>query len=340
MRTAEIAAWVNEREAIRMRKAVLAARGQTCNDPWPENEGAWGKGYWTLDYLTDDEILRKFRFCNVRREDDRVTTWIRQHIIERWPDHEHLWLMLAIARTINWPPTLQELIRANDGHGTWAWPSSNGFRPSFMAAVLEDRKRRGEKIYTGAYMIRAPSSPSEGWFTWGKQRYIAEVVIGKLWKDRESWSEVLRPFKVYLGHGDFREDSPTSEEVWRTFQNSKYTGWGPFMAYQVVVDLQHTRYLREAPDVQTWAAAGPGTLRGLNRWMGYAPDSRLDQEEAMKWLLDLRKQLNSIGSPMASWVGELDLSDVCNICCEWDKYERVRLGEGRPRALYVPGRGY
>ena len=35
----------------------------------------------------------------------------------------------------------------------------------------------------------------------------------------------------------------------------------------------------------------------------------------------------------------MDFSDVPNILCETDKYQRVALGEGKPRALYVVGRG-
>jgi hypothetical protein len=36
---------------------------------------------------------------------------------------------------------------------------------------------------------------------------------------------------------------------------------------------------------------------------------------------------------------DMDFSDVPNILCETDKYLRVKNGEGKPRALYVAGRG-
>jgi hypothetical protein len=36
----------------------------------------------------------------------------------------------------------------------------------------------------------------------------------------------------------------------------------------------------------------------------------------------------------------MDFSDVPNILCETDKYLRVKNGEGKPRALYVAGRGW
>lgn len=145
--------WMTERERIRI-----------CKDsgkpqPW-----------------TDDLILATYRFCNVRREDDRVTEWIRKHIREPYADHPMLWLMLCIARQINWPDTLAELI--------WngAWPLDDSFRPAQITEVLNGRKGRGDKVYTGAYMISAPSGKGND-----KQRYIAELVLGALWLRRRTF---------------------------------------------------------------------------------------------------------------------------------------------------------
>lgn len=73
------------------------------------------------------------------------------NIRERFAGHLHLWLMLCIARQINWPDTLAELIAAG------AWPVDDGFDPAAMTAGLNRRKARGEKVYTGAYMISAPA---------------------------------------------------------------------------------------------------------------------------------------------------------------------------------------
>jgi hypothetical protein len=326
MRTAEIAAWVNEREAIRLRKGFLEQGFTSANiDP---SIAWWGEPDWTLDHLTNDPILQRFRATNVRREDDRVTRWIRENITEPYADHALLWLMLAIARTLNWPPTLKFLMgdprTVDHPSGLRAcWPGHPDFQSENLTAALETWKGMGNKTYTGAYMIRAPSSPSEPWFTWSKQRYIAEIVIGELWN--HAWA---------ISH----EGWGSSRGMWEWLQ--QYTGWGPFMSYQLVVDCQHTRYGQRMTDIQTWAAAGPGTLRGLNRWRGEQPNAPLKQDLALELLLALRAELNSTGA-LAPWVvGPLDLSDVCNVCCEWDKYSRVKNGEGRPRALYIPGRGY
>jgi hypothetical protein len=253
---------------------------------------------------TDDQIIGAYRFCNVRREDDRGTVWIRENIRERFAGHPLLWLMLCIGRQINWPDSLADLIQNG------AWPDYEGFDPSEITIVLNRRKDRGDKVYTGAYMISAPSKKGAD-----KQAYIAQVVIGALWQRRENfptWNVSLR--KVH---------------EWITVSN----GWGAFMAYQAVVDMRFTPILSDAPDVDSWAAAGPGTLRGLNRLHGRAVDFSLSQGQALAEMRAIYKIVEAeTGVPM-------DFSDVPNILCETDKYLRVKLGQGKPRALYVPGRG-
>lgn len=212
--------------------------------------------------------------------------------------------MLCIARQINWPDTLDELINAG------AWPSSPTFDPRDITQVLNARKDRGEKVYTGAYMISAPATKGAD-----KQAYIAQTVIGDLWRRR---TEFQFPFRS-LRH--------THELL--TASN----GWGNFMAYQAVVDMRFTSLLENAPDVRTWAAAGPGTIRGLNRLHGRVVEYGLSQGQAlseMRAIYDIVDWHTGIA---------MDFSDVPNILCETDKYLRVKLGEGKPRARYVPGRG-
>jgi hypothetical protein len=278
--------WVCEREAIRVNKAA--------GDPQP----------WT-----SDEILSTYRFCNVRREDDRVTVWIRQNIRDRFAGHPNLWLMLCIARQINWPETLQEAIE-----GWGSWPDRDGFDPKCLAAVLNARQANGKKVYTGAYMISAPATKGAD-----KQLYIADAVIGDLWRRRSDIAWYLNRVPSLR---------KTHELIMRS------NGWGQFMAYQAVVDMRFTPILRHAGDALTWAAAGPGTIRGLNRLHGRPVTFALKQDQALKEMRAIYERVE-IETGVA-----MDFSDVPNILCETDKYLRVRNGEGKPRALYVAGRGY
>lgn len=277
--------WVREREKARIKKEAGEA------PPY-----------------TDDPIIGKYRFCNVRREDDRGTVWIHNHIRTPYAGHPLLWLMLCIARQINWPDTLQELITSD------AWPSNEGFKPSMMTEAMNARKARGDKVYTGAYMISAPSKKGAD-----KQAYIAETVIGALWRR-------------YNQFGAFKRwDDATLRGTHQRIMESN--GWGFFMAYQAVVDMRFTALLENATDRRTWAAAGPGTIRGLNRIYGRPVDFNLAQDAALH---EMRKidELAELETGVM-----MDFSDVPNILCETDKYLRVKNGEGEPRALYVPGRG-
>lgn len=324
--------WANERQAIYMRKAWLVERARNPQarmssrmlSAWNDPEPYLLSDRWNERVLTTDPILQQYKFCNVYRELDRVTVWIKDHICDPFSTHPNLWFMLAAARYINWPPALQELmLMVNEG----AWPDSEDFEPSKMTAVLEARRARGEKGETGAYMIRAESDKNAPWYHWSKQRYVSEVVLGKLWEARSDWQHLSGP-------GD-----DTLQGVWEYFQLPNFTGWGPFMAYQVVVDMRWTRYLIGAPDIQTWAALGPGSKRGLNRLHGRPVDAPLSQAQGLAEMLEVR-QLSQQPGVLAPWMHPIDLSDIQNCLCETDKYLRVKTGEGRPRAMYRPFKGW
>lgn len=106
--------WIHEREAIRKRRAAGAA--------WP----------WT-----DDPFLRAYRWCNVRRMDDRVSRelfdrWYRPEAGEKETLHRAL-----LGRLVNWPDSLDEI----------------GLRLEDARAVLAARAASGAKVWTGAYVV-------------------------------------------------------------------------------------------------------------------------------------------------------------------------------------------
>lgn len=357
--TAEQAAplihFANERHAIYMRKSILEdMRDRELDRPHLSRLGAraWGEGGWNLDNLTHDPILRTYRFCNTFRELDRVTVWIREHIREPYADHEHLWFMLAIARFINWPPTLDYLM-----DNPACWPNDDSFRPENMTIALEAWKRAGNKVETGAFMIRAESVKNKPWYSWSKQRYVSEIVLGRLWEQRDMWLAFLDPEKcrcqtderfanaaAYAGgctdclNTGYLGNRPSLQQAWEAFLDKRHglVGWGPFMAGQVVADLRHTRYLWDAPDVGKWAPVGPGSARGLNRLAGRPVGQSVSQSQGLEEMLQLQAVVNA---STAEWVPEIELHDIQNVLCETDKYLRVKAGHGKPRSKYVPGRG-
>jgi 5-hmdU DNA kinase, helical domain len=248
---------------------------------------------------TTDPILLEWRFCNVYRECDTVTRWIAENWRDRHHDDPHLWFAICVARFVNWPDTLAEL-----GYPV-PWKASKFLK------VMERRRKAGEKVYSGAYMIRSDKE-----FTGiPKAQYQAEQFFNPLWRDRSK----LRPMPG---------DTCGSYHVLL----SKYYGFGSFMAAQIVADMKYAPPLCYAFDWATFAASGPGSKRGLNRVLDRPPKEAWGEYEWRAELINLRARLlpwfSDVGMP------EPHAQDVQNILCEWDKFQRIKLGEGRPRARY------
>ena len=118
---------------------------------------------------------------------------------------------------------------------------------------------------------------------------------------------------------------------------SKLPGFGGtgFMVKEVLQDVMQTSVLTGAIDRNSWCPAGPGARRGLNR----IHSRPLKQSVSETRLLDEMVELfEDSRSTLPEFMPDLELHDIQFQLCEYDKYERVRLGEGRPKARYRPGR--
>lgn len=287
---------------------------------------------------TKDAFLQSYRFCNIYREIDTVSLWIYDNIIVPYEKHPDLWFMLCIARLINWPDTLQEMMDKD------VWPAfgphsknpgkviKTGWNADRVYKVLKDRANRKEKLITGAYIVNSVIPKSHTTEDNSKAYYIPYIGLDPLWQKREE----LRPH--------FQNTMAEAVETLRTQQ-----GWGPFMAYQVVVDLSYSkRWLAKADDYNTYTSAGPGTTRGMNRLMygGKIVKKKSAQlSEPMQIALPKVNELLKARVKDKHWTGDfrtgfapISMSNFSNSCCEYDKYCRLIGGEGEPRSRY-PGKG-
>ena len=239
---------------------------------------------------TDDPILKEYSFCNVYRELDRVTIWIRENWREPYADHPNLPFAMAMARQINWPDTLQEI----------GFPEH--WNPESIKAIMQGRLNRKEKVYTGAYMLTGTLGGTK-----------VEQTIDK----------ILTP----LYEMPPRIINNSLEETWKRYL--PYPGFSGFMAYEVVTDLRHTKHLENAEDIMTWANPGPGAKRGLNRIHGRELEKSIPRKQLISEMKELLDVCNMAPLP-------LEMRDIEHCLCEFDKYERVRLGQGKPRAKYKP----
>lgn len=164
-------------------------------------------------------------------------------------------------------------------------------------------------------MITAGTGPR--WTGVPKYKFLADGVFTPMWNARAK----IRP---------------TAKDTLATFHARLQAAGntvGSFIAAQVVADLKYVAPLSNAPDWWTWAASGPGSRRGLNRIVGRPVNASWKEEE---WLATAR-QLQTELAPLLKKAGmrRMCLQDTQGIAmCEWDKHERARLGEGRPKQRF------
>jgi hypothetical protein len=261
--------WMTERDRVRACKEAREPK------PW-----------------TADPLLRDYRWCNVRRMDDRVSRWL----IENWygdPDDPDYQLLDAIfARLINWPDALAEI--ADDRH------------PDSARGILAARAARGEKVFTGAYVVPGVLGRS-------KVDSVCDLVEAVICKTND-----------VLNRG-------TMQKTWQALMG--FDGLGSFLAGQIVADLAQLGMGMEWPDRDHWAPIGPGSARGINRLSGRPKDQAMRQTEFERLLPVLITVLNP--RVQALWNDRgLVAMDIQNCLCEFDKYRRLTLGEGKVRARY------
>lgn len=254
---------------------------------------------------TRDPILGKFKFTNVKRENDWTTKGFKK-IYDEHSDED--WLLLFInaaifryfgtvpfARAIGWSPT---------------------FGPGRREEIRDIARRRlanDEVVFTNAYVI------SNAGIRGPKEDVVVNVFLKSLWENAmsdlqdtwdvtKSWREVGRAMSTVPGFG----------------------GTG-FMVKEVLLDVMMTPAMRGAVDADTWTPVGPGAARGLARVFGE------DLKKALYLLriLELRDEYHDYFKN-SGFMPRVTAHDIQFQLCEFDKYERVRLGEGRPRNDYHP----
>jgi hypothetical protein len=259
---------------------------------------------------TKDPVLAKYKFTNIHRSDDRVSQWVIDKLIEPATARgdEHLWFTLLIARLINWPPTLQTL--TNKGVIPCA---PENFDADMFEHTLERIKNDGKKVYSGAYMLYPTKMEPGG----NKSKAVAKYIIGSAVENADNISAAL-----------WNADGVMSIERF-VAELSKCFGISTFIAGQVAADLTYTGM--DIEDLFTYAPIGPGSSRGLNYLLGKQPFATWKQKE-------FNAELSNIFSQIVEHLEIVDMTlhDVQNCMCEYSKYCRAVLGEGKPKTTYQP----
>jgi hypothetical protein len=267
---------------------------------------------------TTDPILQRYKFTNPFRENDRVTVWMRNNWTkpnDGQQSHEILF-NCCLFRMVGTSEFAQE-------HG-WVElgaPFDNptrGWNPEKTKAIIQTRMDNKQKTFTGAYIITNQGIKAP------KSEVVVDHFLKPVYENRHKLAEVAR-------------DTNSLQEMHSAL--SEYPGWGGggFMAYEVVTDLNYTSVLANAHDRYTWANAGPGARRGLNRLLGEPLEKSMRQPVANSKMHSLLQMKNDFSKLPPKTKKQIDMRTIEHSLCEWDKYERVRLKQGRPRSTFKTG---
>lgn len=291
--------FIKRRYVIHLRKDVLKK-----DPPW-----------------TNDEVLRDFRFTNIRREHDKESKWVIEHIANN-PElsYEDKLLNVILFRLYNKHETAELISMPFKFSQTPDW-DPEWYRSLFEAALVEDPKR---VFFTAAF------------HTVGMKNTLKKVT-----GEDYAPMRILKFIKILINEGlvDDIKACVNQQEVYQTLTD--YNGIGRFLAYQFYVDMT---YIAEFPFSENeFTVAGPGCVMGLN----YLFENRdgMTYEECLFWLRDNLGRLfvEELGKDWDAkrvfW--DLPEEDRCfnvmsleNCFCELSKYIRAKDGTGRPRKRY------
>lgn len=267
----ELLHWIKERESVRIKKEAGEPK------PW-----------------TTDPIIRDYKFCNVRRNDDRVSRWIHDNWLHPYANHPNITFAMCVARIFNWPDTL-ELIEDLVFHEVW--------QPEEMRKRLKEYRNQGNKVFTGAYTVSTCGRAMD------KIDYAIDLVFTPIRKT------IVNPVR-----------GQTLESFWKDL--CQYQGFSSFMAGQVIADLKYIEPLKSATDWNTFAPLGPGSIKGLNLLHGRPESFHPKQTQGNHEILELQKVIKEeLGL-------DLPAHDVQNCLCELSKYVRVKYFNGKTRSKY------
>jgi len=317
---------------------------------------------------TDDEVLKNFRFTNVRRELDKESRWLIENISENETltiEEKILWTILF--RSYNKSETFRIL----------GFPNSlsildlNDNNIEEIRKVIEDHTSKNPKYvwYTNVFNcggIKAIwAMPEKNIYECTGSDYIVTVFNTKhkkaskemTWREAKKFVKENPEYKIdgveenmplrmmhlvkYAKDKDIPREIISAESQQEVFEIiQKIPGMAHFLSYQVFVDLT---YIPEFPFSENeFTVSGPGCSLGLS-YLFKDKDGMTD-EECLFWVRDnihkewerlgLETDLEGLFDHLPEHDRKLNVMLLENSFCENSKMTKAKRGTGRPRNKY------
>ena len=265
--------------------------------------------------LTNDPILKEYKFTNVYRACDRVSQYLIRNVIYRDLDNyspEDVLLRILVFKVFNRIETWQYLNRNQD-------ITIGSFDVKKLSAALS--KRREEyPVFSNAYMMTGCYSGYEGFST--KHQVWLQMIEDEFIK-KQGLKQVLK--------------AKSMAELYNQLRG--YPLIGDCLAYQYAIDFNYSPYLNF--DEDSFVKAGVGAIRGIKKCFSLYGN---EYEDAIYYIHDHFEELQErYGYTHFRPIPGRNpkLIDLQNCFCETDKYLRakmpeLRIGNVRIKQRYHP----
>jgi hypothetical protein len=258
--------------------------------------------------LTDDPVIANYRFTNSYRVLDRVSQYLIRHVIYDAPRSPRDTLLRVLLFKIFNKIETWELLASEFGV-----ISEDSFDIGAYDRLLARTRNSGRKIYSNAYItppIRAVEGPKHLGHLFWLQRVIDDDLASEL--------------------------AATSSLAHIYERIAMYEGFGPFLAFQLAVDLAYSPITAATED--SFMVPGPGAIDGLSKCF-----PNIHRRDAARIIY-------TVCDEQELWFERFDIDfpylrgrrlrpiDCQNLFCEISKYARVAHPEvaGSYRPLSTP----
>lgn len=245
--------------------------------------------------LTEDNILKEYKFTNAYRAADRASQYLIREVIysDNYSDIDTFFriILFKLFNKIETWTFLEKRL------GPLVWEN---YTFQGMSEVLNELLALKRPIYSGAYIMASGKS----YFGYERkfqnhlkliELMINEDVPGKI-RDAKSLGQVYSILRAY----------PTL---------------GNFLAFQFAIDLNYSEIIDFSE--MDFVVAGPGAKDGITKCFKTKGD--FTDEDIIRWVTDHQEEeFDKRNIKFKTlWGRQLHLIDCQNLFCEVDKYSRV-----------------
>jgi hypothetical protein len=254
--------------------------------------------------LTEDEILKTYKFTNVYRVLDRVTQYLIQNVIyKNLGDftEEDILLRILVFKIFNKIETW-EFIESSLG----CQISVRTFDVDRISQLLTQRIKEAA-IFNPAYMMTGShakynsyNAKHEKWLRMVEKEFIGDRLFGKLIK------------------------APSMASVYEMLREKSFIGG--FLAYQYTIDFNYSPVIDF--DENSFVKAGIGSIRGIKKC--FYEDRKYSYEDLIRYTqenFDFYQDHFGYSDFKNLFGRQPTLIDLQNCFCETDKYLRVKMPE-------------